>query len=187
MNQPLYLIALLLPDAISKSVRDLQIEIRDRFGCQKAMRISPHVTLEAPFRLPEMAESELLSTLVRFFSQQNKFELELKNFGTFRNNTVFIEVASNLSLLEIQRALGQTLRDEMDAKWNKPFYAGYTPHVTIANRDVTPELHSEIWKVFKNRKFFARFTVREICLLKHDGQRWSILNQFLLLDHADHS
>lgn len=166
-EQSLWFLAILPPHDVADRVRAVQQEIADRFGPRKILRIPVHVTLEAPFRLNEEDAARMTEHLRAFFAKQASFTLELRNFGTFRHSVVFLEVVPNLTLLELHEHTSALLRDEHAYIKERSWQQGYTPHVTVANRDVTPAAHRAIWSEFNTRKFYAKFAVHEIHLLRH--------------------
>lgn len=181
MNSLLWFIAILPPDDVAEKIRTIQLDIADRFGPKRALHIPVHITLESPFRYVTEGTADLENMLGDFFSDKKSFELELRNFGTFRQDVIFIEVSPSLPLLEMQEALSHYLRVEKHIVEKPPWHGGYTPHLTVANRDVTPEQHHLIWKEFNTRKFYAKFVVNEACLLEHDGKVWQVRQRFALL------
>ncbi len=181
MKKSLWFVAVLLPDEVVSQVRALQQEIADRFGPSRALRLPPHITVEAPFRLGDGEGDRLVGELTRFLAQRSVFALNLKNFGYFRDDVVFIEVAANLALLELHNDLRDFLRGEAGFIKAPPLHPGYTPHLTLANRDVSPEQHAAIWREFAHRKFHARFDVTDLCLMRHNGASWDTFERFPLL------
>jgi 2'-5' RNA ligase len=180
MNKSLWFVAVLLPDDVVTQVRALQQEIADHFGPSRALRLPPHITVEAPFRLNDCEGERLVGDLAQFLSGRSAFDLTLKNFGYFRDDVVFIEVAANLSLLELHNDLRDFLRGEAGFIKVPPLHPGYTPHLTLANRDVSPQQHAAIWRNLAGRKFHARFQVHEMCLLRHNGASWDTFERFPL-------
>lgn len=176
----LWFLAILPPPDITEQVRALQHEIADRFGPRRALRIPVHITLEPPFRRADADAEWMCSHLQDFFAHVGAFDLELKNFGAFRQDVVFIEVTANLALLELQQHLSTYLRQEPAIITTAPYHAGYKPHLTLANRDVTPASYRKIWQMLQTKKFFARFRVAGVTLLRHDGKMWQVYREFLL-------
>jgi len=175
----LWFIAILPPEDTTEEIRKIQHEIKNRFGPSRALRIPVHITLESPFRYGDTPSFTFGENLKKFFSTINSFPLELRNFGSFRDDVIFIEVTPQLALLELHEKLSLFLRENNIATGD--FHkAGYTPHVTIANRDVDPHTHHEIWKEFNTRKFYAKFDVDSVALLFHDGSHWQIHQRFFL-------
>lgn len=180
MRSGLYFIAILPPDDVAEKIRLVQHEIADRFGPRRALLIPVHITLESPFRYPAESKANLEQMLGEFFSGKKPFELELRNFGTFRQDVIFIEVSPSLPLLELHLALSNYLRSEKHIVGKPSWHGGYTPHLTVANRDVTPQDHQLIWKEFNTRKFYAKFSVSAVCLLEHDETSWQVCRRYPL-------
>lgn len=178
-EQVLWFLAILPPADVADRVRAVQQEIADRFGPHKILKIPVHVTLEAPFRLDEEGAARMTEHLRDFFAKQPAFSLELRNFGTFRHSVVFIEVVPNLTLLELHEHTSALLREEHAYIKERSWQQGYTPHVTVANRDVTPPAHRAIWGEFNTRKFYAKFAVNEIHLLRHTPVAEHSVNMWL--------
>jgi 2'-5' RNA ligase len=179
-NYTLWFLAILPPADVSARVREIQQEIADRYGPRRAMRIPVHITVEPPYRRDETVADWMTERLSVFFANEAAFELELRDFGAFRDDVIFIDVAANLQLLEMHQRLSDYLRAQPAIIETAPYHTGYKPHMTVANRDVEPEVHKRIWNEFKSRKFYASFPVTEITLLRHDGKEWHVYRQFAL-------
>lgn len=180
-HKTLWFIAILPPDDVAEKVRAVQHEIADRFGPKRILKIPVHITVEPPFRFDDAGETRMTSVLDLFFAKTPGFTLELRNFGSFRDDVIFIEIVPSLPLLEMQSQLSDYLRGEAGIIHEVPWHGGYTPHMTVANRDVTPAAHERIWREFNTRKFYAAFSVTEIALLRHDEKMWHIHRRFRLL------
>jgi len=180
-DRSLCLIAILPEASVTEQIRSLQQEITTQFGPKRALSVPVHITLEAPFRVAEERVAELSEVLRGFFSGRPKMILNLRDFGSFRQDTFFVSVEPNLALLETQLQLSALLRSEVEFIKEKPRFIGYHPHVTLANRDVTPEAFMRIDKEFRGRKFHARFAVHKVELLRHDGKLWQAYADFDLV------
>lgn len=181
----LWFLAILPSDEVAGRVRQIQQEIADRYGPRRAMRIPVHITLEPPFRRDAADADWMSERLQNFFTTEVPFDLELKDFGAFRDDVIFIDVAPELQLLEMHTRLSTCLREEPAIIAGAPFHKGYKPHMTVANRDIEPDVHQRIWNEFRSRKFYARFHVDAITLLRHDGKEWHLHRRFPLGNISD--
>lgn len=181
MEKALWFVAVLPPQETVAAVRALQQEIADHFGPRRAMRLPPHITVEPPFRLADADSPQLGEALSVFFADKHAFHITLRDFGYFRDDVVFVHVAPSLELLEMHHALQQFLRGPAGIIKTAPLHPGYTPHLTLANRDVTPKQHAAIWRSLASRKFHATFEVSELCLMRHNGASWDTAQKFALL------
>lgn len=180
MEKSLWFVAVLLPEEVVHQVRALQQEIADRFGPRRALRLPPHITVEAPFRLGDSEGERLVAALAAFLAGKPCFEVALKNFGYFRDDVIFVEVVAPLELLELHNQLQSFLRQEAGFIQTAPLHPGYTPHLTLANRDVTPQQHAAIWRELSRRRFFARFLVSDLALMRHNGASWDTFERLPL-------
>jgi len=180
LEKTLWFVAIVPPENVVREIREIQIEIAERFGPNRAMRLPPHITLEPPFRLALDETSHLKNILHEFFSEKYNFAIELRGFGAFRHDVVFIEVVPNLALLEMQASLSRFLRDKERLIHEPQFHEGFTPHLTIANRDVKEFQFRALWHEFNTRKFYAQWDVKTITLLRHNNKNWEQHAEFAL-------
>ena len=61
-----------------------------------------------------------------------------------------------------------------------PVDAQFKPHVTIAYRDLMPEMFSKAWGEYKLKSFNAEFEVDAFYLLQHDTKKWNIISTYSL-------
>ncbi|RZK89634.1 MAG: hypothetical protein EOO98_10095 [Pedobacter sp.] len=55
----------------------------------------------------------------------------------------------------------------------------FNPHVTLAFRDVKPEVCRQIIAAFKDRTFKRKFIVSGFSVYKHNGKRWQPFKEIL--------
>ena len=61
---------------------------------------------------------------------------------------------------------------------NKSYNPGkFTPHMTVAFRDLTPENFYLAKTAYDKKKISFSFLVQSICLLRHNGQHWDIVHE----------
>jgi 2'-5' RNA ligase len=63
------------------------------------------------------------------------------------------------------------------ASKNRPF----VPHMTVAFRDLTEQNFSVAWQEFRDKLLHFEFVAKELTLLVHNGQRWTIAAEFPLI------
>lgn len=176
----LYLTAILPPVPLAEEIDEVRIEISEKYRVYKALKPPVHITLFRPVNVDDDIEKYLIQWLKPVTHLHNPFEQQLENFDSFNNHTVFIRVLKNAHLQKLQKDISAVFNknkiDPREVKGNTSF----NPHVTVAYRDVPPEVFAEIWEGYKNRRFKRSFNVDRFTLLKHDGHRWSILKEFPL-------
>lgn len=174
----LYLIALIPHLALRNDIKALKEEIYINTNAKKALNSPAHITIQRPFRREAAFEEKMIFSLDSFFEKQNSFEVFLSGFGCFTPRTIFVNVIASQELISLHQKLNTTLLDQLQFK-EKELSKNITPHVTIANRDLNQTEFYRVWPNYKNREFDAVFTVKSIYLLKHNGENWDIIKEFL--------
>lgn len=125
--------------------RDAVDAFRERiaatFDVRAALALPPHVTLLTPFgtTVPSGAVTDALDEAV---ADVPAFALDMRDFGSFGDSVWFIEPAPSAELrglwsrlIDVMRSAGIEERpDRMDPRF----------HLTLAYKDVTPEVHRRI-------------------------------------------
>ncbi|MBB2149552.1 2'-5' RNA ligase family protein [Pedobacter gandavensis] len=168
-----YLIAILPPKELAIEIDNIRQLCSHRFNVFKALRPPVHITLRYIDELEESYEPKLITSLsaARNFKP---FIQHLHNFSGFQKaKAIYVAATANK---QIDNLYTQIINH------TKPFCknasGGRTPHITIAYRDVTPDLYLEIMEYYKKQTFQADFEVNQFSLLKHDGIRWNVLKHY---------
>lgn len=169
-----YFIAILLPEDLTEKIRLIQKEFSTKYDSKRQLKIPVHITLIPPFKADEDIEQTILSALHEFVETEQSFTIGLRNFGNFRRKVVYIDVVEDPKLIQLKQNLDRFILNETELGL-KQEYSGFHPHVTVANRDLSFQMFVKAWKEFSERKFDATFSVDGICLLKHNGSIWEIL------------
>lgn len=182
-SRHLFFAAIVPPEPILGDLQKMKLYFRDRYNSSKSLNSPPHVTLLAPFALPQAQQPELNYTLAGTCQTTEPFNITLQHFGSFSDKVIFVDVAKNEALL--------TFRDKLVAavKSNPAFNYNYArrefmPHITLAFRDLSRRHFQEAWKEFEHKTYEAAFEAPTLTLLKHDGKAWNIENTYLLNGHA---
>lgn len=51
----------------------------------------------------------------------------------------------------------------------------FSPHITVAYRDLTPVMFTKAWNEYQHKTFDASFDVNAVYLLQHDSKKWNII------------
>ncbi|WP_207427467.1 2'-5' RNA ligase family protein [Pedobacter sp. SYSU D00535] len=177
---PLYLTAILPPPRLAEEIDEIRKEISVKYQVFAALKPPVHITLYRPLDVAASEESRLIKLLKPIGASHAPFPLQLENFDSFNNKTLFINTPKSPAIANLQKDVSkvfyQNQVDVPEMKGNTSFH----PHITIAYRDVNPGTFKTIWEEFKNRKFKRSFDVEQFSLLKHDGRRWNTFAQFPL-------
>jgi 2'-5' RNA ligase len=170
----MYFLALVAPEAIDQKVLKWKLWIKERYGCEVALRAPAHITLVPPFWMQPSLEAAMMDAIMKFSASRLDFRLCLNNFSHFGSRVIFIDVAPENGLTNLQKELFDFLA--RDSKFplkedDRPFH----PHVTIATRDLYKKAFAEAWEHFKEKKYSAEWLVKGISLLRHDDTHWEVL------------
>ena len=173
-----YLVALVPPAPVREQVWQLKQELHQRTGSRNAIGLLPHITLVPPTRQPEVFATEAVEALHRFAATQASFFVGLQGFSWFDDRTLFVQVTAATALRQLQVALRHYCTHALptiplDAR---PF----TPHMTLATRDLPPALVPELRHDFAARPYKATFQVTSFQLFRHDAHHWHTLETFPL-------
>ena len=168
----LYFIALIPPEPFRQQAGQWKEYFRDRYQSKASLNSPPHITLHMPFKLKTKREAELadkLQDLARTFSP---FVIELEGFGAFPPRVIYIDVARNTELANLQQAIHRQMKVGFQV-----FNANYRdrlfrPHLTLAFRDLKKAQFREAWAEFQTKEVRYTWEAAHFSLLKHDGQRW---------------
>jgi len=173
-----FLVALLPPEPVLAQVWALKREVQQRTGSRNAVRLPPHITLIPPTWQPAEFEAACCQMLRRFVATRPPFGVGLENFGWFDTRTLFVRVTEAAALCEFHAALTAYCAEYLPAV--PPESRPFTPHMTLATRDLPAAQVPALQQDFAARRFTARFEVRTITLFRHDGQQWVRVEEFAL-------
>ncbi|MEJ7692226.1 2'-5' RNA ligase family protein [Daejeonella sp.] len=177
----LYLIAILPPEDLSRQIHDIRLQCAEKFGVQKALKPPVHITLYRPFKIEDAFEGRMIRLLQSLASGLQPFRQDIENFEAFDSHAVVIRALKNPEIMRLQRAVASVFRkNEIDRQSPGSKNLPFRPHLTVAYRDILPEVFPMIWNEYKDARFKRAFTVEHFSLLKHDGEKWNRINDFKL-------
>ncbi|SFQ05880.1 2'-5' RNA ligase family protein [Hymenobacter arizonensis] len=166
----LYLVALLPLEPVFSETWALKQEVHRLTGSRNAVRLPPHITLVPPLRADDDFEARCTASLAAFAATQPSFRVGLSNFAWFGNRTLFVHVSEPASAKQFHAALMEWCRTQLPDV--KPESRPFTPHLTLATRDLPPAQVPELRQLFAARTYEATFEVRTFTLFRHNGQQW---------------
>lgn len=175
-----FFIALLPPQPIQDQATEIQQYFADRYASCAAQKSPPHITLQPPFEWQEEHLPQLIQSLEEFAATQATVPIQLAGFAAFPPRVIFIHVHQTPALLALQ----QTLATWMEAQWGlvdtRARGRVFTPHMTVAFRDLTRQNFQLAWQEFEGRSLVAEFVASHLVLLIHTGQRWVVYRELPL-------
>lgn len=168
--QTLYLVAILPPEPVFAETWGLKQEVHRLTGSRNAVRLPPHITLVPPLRQGGEFEARCVAALAGFAATQAPFAVGLHGFAWFGNRTLYVHVSEAAALKACHAALLAWCAKALPevTPENRPF----TPHLTLATRDLPAPQVPALRQLFASRPYTAEFTARHLTLFRHDGQHW---------------
>jgi len=173
----LYFIAVIPSGELRNKVNELKQDIATRFYSARALKAMPHITLKAPFKWPLTAHNMLLKWFADLKLPGPSFTVKLQGFGAFNNRknpVIFIKPAYSISLVLLQREIVNSF-GALELAVVQPTDKNFTPHMTIAYRDLTPANFEKAWEEYSYKEFEEQFEVTAVHLLQHNGTQWNII------------
>jgi 2'-5' RNA ligase len=177
---PLFFMALLPPQAIQDEVTRVKQHFADRYASRGALRSPPHITLQPPFIFDPDKISTLALALQQFATNFAPVTIQLAGFAAFPPRVIFINVLTTPALLTLQRSLADVLEKNLKIVDPQAKLRPFTPHLTVAFRDLTPPNFAQAWEEFRDRPYQADFAVDRLTLLRHDRHCWTVHADFPL-------
>lgn len=177
-KENLYFIGLVPPEEIRAKVHALKLEMAERFESKHALKSPPHLTLYMPFKWKADQAQVLYDSLSRFSMDCQSFELELKNFGCFSPKVIYVDVVVNQALRNLHKHLLSWLSKHLDIYDKREWSRSYSPHMTIAHRDLKQQHFHGAWQEFQQRELAHIYKVESMILLKHNGKHWEEYKEF---------
>jgi 2'-5' RNA ligase len=171
-----FFIALLPPQELQLEIHRLKQHFSTHYQTQAALRSPPHITLYPPFLWDQGSISDLHQSLATFARLKTPFLIELLGFGSFPPRVIYIHVEPTQALAEIQVHLKEHLNKTLAI--TDPSSRPFTPHITLAFRDLSRQHFKKAWADCQHRSFEATFMTKELTLLIHTGERWILHSQF---------
>ncbi len=174
----LYFIALLPPSDIAEEVTRCKQQFADRHNAVHALRSPPHITLYPPFRYPEENIGIVENSLTEFGRDRASFTVRLRGFGAFPPRVIYVNVIKTPELMGIREELVYFLGDRLQIRDSRDEGRSFSPHMTVAFKDLSKKAFKVAWPEFEARSFQRDFTVDRLTLLEHHSGRWHILRDF---------
>lgn len=177
--QPLYLLALLPPEPVFSQTWALKQEVHALTGSRNAVRLPPHITLLPPLRETVDFEQICIASLSEFAAGETPVEVSLADFAWFGDRTLFVRVSEGAALGALHTRLLAWCAAHLPQV--RPEGRPYTPHLTLATRDLPPAQVPALRALFAGRRYAAAFVAAQLTLFRHDGQQWQPRATFELI------
>lgn len=173
-----FFVALLPPSDVQSEVNEVKGVMRDRFDSKAAFRSPPHITLHAPFEWPVSAIDRLQDSLSKFAYAQMPVPISLDGFNAFSPHVIYIDVVKSAGLMALHPKLMTHLETDISLVSQQERKRAYVPHLTVAFRDLKPNMFRKAWAEFQRQEFHSDFTVSHLSLLVHSGNLWTVKESY---------
>ena len=172
----LYLIAYRIEGDAAAYYARLTGELERRFGIENlARRIPAHVTLKPPFKTGDIAP--VLAKLEEVARRTIAVPLTLSGFETFRQKTVYLDVAMSPELQQVGTDLASEFSELVDGR-GVPL--PIKMHVSVA-RKLAPGLYKRIMQYLEGVPApHHEMSFDNVTLFRHTGVKWVMERAFPL-------
>ena len=177
-SQHRFFVALLPPQFIQDEVNQIKQYFSDRYHSKKAFNSPPHVTLQPPFQWSEENVPVLETCLRDFAAGYSPIPVTLDGFGAFKPKVIYVNVVKTPELLRLQTDLLAHLEASLGIVDPVAKTRPFSPHMTVAFRDLTRQNFKAAWPEFEHRPLHFQFTASNLTLLIHDGRQWNVSVEF---------
>ncbi len=174
---PLWYIAIIPDKDLCERVKQLKLEMKEKYGSSHALKSPAHVTLVMPFRRIEGFGDETSPLLSEFAAGCRPHQIECDGFGSFEAKVIYVDLNPKEPLREVHRNLRELLLTK-EIFPPKQIWPKINPHITIATRDLTEDNFHKAWAEYSDRSFSGSFEMNSISLLKHNGKDWDEWRRF---------
>ncbi len=158
----------LLDDASAQATRALWAELERKHGLREAARSTPYPHIS--FYLAEDYDLARVGMVMRSMAAHiAPFTLRIIGLGAFTafEPVLYLAVERTPALDALHATLWRVLANERVAREPSPLYASasWIPHVTLAQRDLTPEALESLLTAWSSRDFRRDVFVSDLTLL----------------------
>ncbi len=172
----LYFLALIPPPDIQSLIIELKLIFLHEYQASHALNSPPHITVIPPFSMPKIKRAFMHDFFEKNLALIEPTKITLDGFGCFSPKVIFIQPDLPASLLLARRSLVARFYHEFLS--TKPDTKHYHPHLTLAFKDLSPEMFHKAWTQFSTREFHETFIADALFLLKYEGGRWEVYRQY---------
>lgn len=148
-------------DLVDKIIK-IKEKFADKFKADSAKWGKPYIAL-VKFSQLLLMEERLINRLKMIAMSLPAINVELKNFGSFPTHTIYINVESKATIMQMVKQLkpAQSLMKTQDKK----AHFIDNPHMAIA-RNLTGEQYNQAWQEYSHSHFTGKFIAKNMLLLR---------------------
>jgi 2'-5' RNA ligase len=181
----LYFIALIPPEDVDAEITNIKQQIANIYNSRKALKVVPHITLKAPFKVSAENSAMVLRWFNNLQLSSSAFNVTLDGFNAFENKNnpvLFINPLLSNDLKMLQKEVMELFVGTFPQVRLSTHEHDFKPHITIAYRDLEYSRFVEAWAQYKTKPYNVTFKADSIYLLRHNGTSWEISAQHSLIN-----
>ncbi len=175
-----FFIALMLAPEVEAYASGVIAELRKRYRTSTA-KAAPHITLQPPFLWATNTNSisKLAQQIEAIAARQAPVPICLNGFSAFEPRVLYINVEKTEALLTLQAQIARHLSAHCSISDPKAKSRSFSPHVTVASRNLSPALFRRAWDDLQSRPVHFEFVCDRLTLLVYRTQ-WDIHTEYSL-------
>lgn len=164
-----HFIGIPVPTDLEDTIFECRNYMHEVYGCKSGYGTPPHITLIAPFSLPEnLDDNDVLDALSAAMTQAFvqgafPFEVKISGFGCFSDRTLFAHVEDSNCWQKIYSIFSKAFTQKIPGcikRTDRKFY----PHLSVANRDIPTSAMNKVLKHFAELNLNETFIAEEIAI-----------------------
>ena len=175
--QQTHFLGVLLPEELEAEIEEYRAYMRSAYNCKSGQRTPLHVTLVPPFRLPDEFSTRDIESAIqkRILPKADDFRFvsKVSGFGAFSERTLFASVELSPKWTYLRDKTVSALL-EACPKCTKKDARAFTPHITIANRDIPEGGVKKALSSLGEKELCADFPVNNITIFERKNSLWEI-------------
>lgn len=132
-----------MEDEVYNFMREIELLLFDKFGLQKGLRQSPHITVKPPFIADSIAP--YVKYMESLCAGLEAFEIELDGFNSFSSKVIYLDVKENPNLFAIHEKITSDFKKEFNRNEKEEMIF----HATLAYGDVDEETFKKAFEYLK--------------------------------------
>ncbi|MDB9331755.1 2'-5' RNA ligase family protein, partial [Nodularia spumigena CS-591/04] len=153
-----FFIALLPPQHIQDYANEIKQHFADHYASRGAQKSPPHITLQPPFEWSDAHVPQLETAIRDFAHSQQPIPITLNGYAAFPPRVIYINVVKSQELLTLQADLMADVESNLEIVDKTSQTRPFTPHLTVAFRDLTKQNFRLAWPEFVQRSLNFYFT-----------------------------
>ena len=173
-------IGIIPPKRIFNEIKKIQKEISKKYDTyhETKSKLGPRITIIVQDDVDKNNITEVLGAFEEICKEMKKINIKIRGVGSFyKNKVVYLKVIKSKRINELYKKTSKRLRKTGKTR----VHGSYTPHITIAVKDITKGKIKQAKKELKKKKISYDFSVNRLYIAKaKPGGKAKIYKSFKL-------